>query len=147
MRTPGATKQNGRRGAAAVEAAVAMFPICLFIFAVIEYARYQSVRHSLNNAAHQGCRSAVVGKRSLTTSDVQELVRTRLEGHRLKNVEIAVYAASAAGEAAEDWHACRFGDRVGVRITTTYEALFPSFGMLPTSAQLTCRASMINEVD
>ncbi len=74
--------RRGRRlGAAAVETAVVMMPLLMFLFGVIEYGRLLMDWNVLNNAVREGCRYAVVNNTSTTvTSDVQSLVTTRMAG-------------------------------------------------------------------
>ena len=72
--------QGGRRcGAAAIETAFVMIPVCLVFFGVFEYGRLLMDWNVLNNAAREGCRYALVNNTSATIStDVQTLVTAKL---------------------------------------------------------------------
>jgi len=72
-------RRNRRLGAAAVETALVILPLIMFLTGVFEYGRLLMVWNVLNNAAREGCRYAVVNNTSTTIStDVQGIVNTRM---------------------------------------------------------------------
>jgi Flp pilus assembly protein TadG len=74
-------REQRRWGAAAVETALVMLPVTMFIFGVFEYGRFLMVWNVLNNAAREGCRYALVNNTAATiTTDVQNVVTTRMAG-------------------------------------------------------------------
>ena len=54
------TRPSRRRGAVAVEFAVAASVLFLMIFASLEFARMNMIRHSVDNAAYEAARTAIV---------------------------------------------------------------------------------------
>jgi Flp pilus assembly protein TadG len=70
-----------RRGISAVEAALVMLPMTVFVFGVFEYGRLMMEWNLLNNAAREGCRYALANNTSSTiSSSVQQIVTTYMAG-------------------------------------------------------------------
>ena len=62
---------ESRRGAAAVEFALAMTVLFLFVFASIEFVRLSMLRHSVEYASYLGARRAIIiGTKSKDAEDV-----------------------------------------------------------------------------
>lgn len=73
--------ERRRCGAAAVETALVMIPMIMFIFGLFEYSRLLMDWNLLNNAAREGCRYALVNNTSATiNTDVSALVTTYMAG-------------------------------------------------------------------
>lgn len=140
-------RNTGRRGAATLEVAIAFIPLSMFLFGVFEYSRYQGVRHAVNDAARQACRVAVVGKRSLDEGEVEARVQKLLAVQNLHAESVSVFHVDSSGRNLGDWRACRFGDRIAVKVTTKHQPLFPTFGFLPDSVEIVAQHSGMNEVD
>jgi Flp pilus assembly protein TadG len=85
-----------RRGAAAVEFAMAAPILFLFVFALFEFGRAFMVIDLLGDAARVGCREgAILGKSSTTiTTDVQ----CRLQGEGVNNTTVTVEVNGAVGD-------------------------------------------------
>src|SRR5207247_1287196 len=76
-----AARFGARRGAAAVETALVMLPVIMFLCGVFEYGRLLMVWNIVNNAAREGCRYALVNNTATTiTTDVTNVVSTRMAG-------------------------------------------------------------------
>ena len=70
-----------RRGAVAVETALVMIRMMMFVFGIFEYGRLLMDWNLLNNAAREGCRYALVNNTSSTIStDVQTIVTNFMAG-------------------------------------------------------------------
>lgn len=70
-----------RSGAAAVETALVLLPLFMFLFGIFEFGRLMMVWNVLNNAAREGCRYALVNNTSATiTTDVTTQVTNRMAG-------------------------------------------------------------------
>ena len=82
MRTP--TKQQGRRGVAAVELAVILPVLVLFIVGVWEVGRMVEVQQLLTNAAREGGRQASIG--NVDTQGVKDAVKRYLKQNGLTTV-------------------------------------------------------------
>src|SRR5271167_531033 len=74
-------RRNRRWGAAAVETALVMLPMIMFLCGVFEYGRLLMVWNVVNNAAREGCRYALANNTASTiVTDVQNIVTTRMAG-------------------------------------------------------------------
>jgi Flp pilus assembly protein TadG len=74
-------RRNRRWGAAAVETALVMLPMIMFLTGVFEYGRLLMVWNVVNNAAREGCRYALANNTTSTiVTDVQNVVTTRMAG-------------------------------------------------------------------
>jgi Flp pilus assembly protein TadG len=74
-------RRSRRLGATAVETALVMIPLCMFIFGIYEYGRLCMVWNVLNNAAREGCRYALVNNTASTIStDVTNVVKAKMVG-------------------------------------------------------------------
>lgn len=72
---------QGRRGATAVETALVLIPLMMFLFGMFEYGRLLMDWNLLNNAAWEGCRFALADNQDPTIStDVQTVVMNYLAG-------------------------------------------------------------------
>jgi Flp pilus assembly protein TadG len=116
-----------RRGATLVETAVVLSTFLLFVFGVFEYGRFVMTRHLLENAAREGARIAVVSTDSLTTADIEALVRAKLTG-QVSTATIQVYKADpATGANLGSWNTAGYGECIAIEITHNYKPLFPPF--------------------
>jgi Flp pilus assembly protein TadG len=82
-------QKKKRRGATVVEVAVVSPLIFLLVFAGIEFGRLMMATHGLEEAAREGCRTAVLN--DVTYADVQTAVDARLatfgmSGHTMTTV-------------------------------------------------------------
>src|SRR6516162_2640986 len=87
------TSHNRRWGAAAVETALIMIPLTMFIFGIFEYGRLLLDWNLLNNAAREGCRYALVNNTATTIdTDVQNVVSTYIgrESSNFSNFTVTV---------------------------------------------------------
>lgn len=70
-----------RLGATAVETALVLIPLFMFIFGIFEYGRMLMAWNVLNNAAREGCRWALANNTDPTiTTDVTNQVTSRMAG-------------------------------------------------------------------
>ena len=77
---------KGRRwGATAVETALVMIPLIMFVFGVFEYGRFLMVRQMVDNAAREGARQAVIGTSTLDIATLQATTLGYLVGQPLLN--------------------------------------------------------------
>lgn len=84
-----------RPGATALETALVMIPMVMFIFGVYEYGRLLMDWNVLNNASREGCRYAVVNNTASTiATDVQNVVTTRMAG---RTASFKTFTVSVSG--------------------------------------------------
>lgn len=116
---------SSRTGSALVEVAVS-FPIfMLILLGIIEFGRALSVSQSLNNAAREGCRAAIVDGSS--TADVQELVLLSVVntvGCRAEDVDVDIAVTSDDdGSALSSIEAAQPRDLIQIDIRVPYSAV------------------------
>jgi Flp pilus assembly protein TadG len=124
-----------RRGATAVETAVVISIVLLFLFGVIEYARLVYFFHVADNAAREGARYAVVHTGDgTTTAQVQAVVTNTMYGQQgsLNSGTFVVNVFNAnpstgAAIANTQWTDCPFAGAIAVQITGTYKFILPTF--------------------
>lgn len=138
--------QGGRRyGAAAVETAFVMIPVCLVFFGVFEYGRLLMDWNVLNNAAREGCRYALVNNTSPTISnDVQSLVTAKLgvESKSFSNFTVTV-SGSHLGVSTPVANLVA-GDLITVTASGKY--IFINIPLIPTPAlTITSAVTMVCE--
>src|SRR6516162_11929457 len=74
-------RSERRRGATAVETALVIIPLLMFLFGIFEYGRLLMDWNLLNNAAREGCRYALANNTSSTiNNDVTTIVTNYMAG-------------------------------------------------------------------
>lgn len=150
MRLPPARRaRRQRRGATLVESSIVLCIFLLFLFGLIEYARFVMVYQGMQNAAREGARYAiaVINPDTVTDANVQAEVKRRLKGmdRNLNNFTVTVYAIAERGSAAGTKLANRYdaspNDGVVVEINYTYKPSLPSF--LHMKAQIPIKARCV----
>ena len=76
QRTRRPRRSEDRRGAATVEFALTSFIVFFLFMAMIEFARFHIVRHSMDQAVYMGARVGIVP--GATSAEVDQTVRDRL---------------------------------------------------------------------
>ena len=120
LRTP----HRSRAGSALVEVAVS-FPIfMLILLGIIEFGRAMSVNQSLNNAAREGCRAAIVDGSS--TQDVEELVMQSVVntvGCREEDIDIQIAVKADSDGHSLSIEAAQPRDLIQIDIRIPYSAV------------------------
>ncbi len=116
---------SSRAGSALVEVAVS-FPIfMLILLGIIEFGRAMSVNQSLNNAAREACRAAIVDGSG--TEDVQELIVQSVVntvGCRAEDIDVEIAVTSDDdGSALSGIEAAQPRDLIQVDIRIPYSAV------------------------
>jgi Flp pilus assembly protein TadG len=144
-------REKMRRGATAVEMAVALAPFLLMICAIIEYGRFVFIRNVVENAAREGCRLAVVSTdvfhqgNSPGTKGIQEKVRKSLFGQDLTDLQITVYPTGSDGaKISGDWTKSTYQQGVAVEITGNYRPIFAGL-VLKNGVSLKAKSIMNSE--
>jgi Flp pilus assembly protein TadG len=142
-------RRFGRRlGATAVETAMVMVPMIVFLTGVFEYGRFLMDRNVLNNAAREGCRYALANNTALTiNSDVSGVVTSYLgrEVNSYSNLSITVTGTHAGASTAVNNLVA--GDYITVTVSGTYQfmniiPLVPMPTLTVTSAvTMTCEGA------
>lgn len=89
MRIP---KRNPHRGAVAVEMAITLPILFLFVFTSIEFARMNVIRHTVDNAAYEAARRAIVP--GATAQDAKDVAQSILSTVGTKGVNVTVTPAT-----------------------------------------------------
>ena len=115
---------SSRAGSALVEVAVS-FPIfMLILLGIIEFGRAMSVNQSLNNAAREGCRAAIVDGSS--TEDVQELIVQSVVntvGCREEDIDVEISVTSGSDGSELSVEDAQPRDLIQIDIRIPYSAV------------------------
>jgi|SRR6516162_9449014 Flp pilus assembly protein TadG len=110
-----------RRGAAAVETALIMIPLVMFVFGVFEYGRLLMDWNVLNNAAREGCRYALVNNTASTiNTDVASVVTTRLGRESASFTGLNVTVSGTHAGATTPVNNLLPGDLISVTVSGQY---------------------------
>ena len=87
--------RRDERGAAAVEFALVLPILVMFIFGIVEFGRAYNARIKLTSAVREGARAVALGGTTLTVADIEQTTRGAATG--LNASEITVTAVRCAG--------------------------------------------------
>jgi Flp pilus assembly protein TadG len=138
--------QGGQRwGAAAVETAFVMIPVCLFMFGTFQYGRLLMDWNVLNNAAREGCRWALVNNTDPTiATDVQTLVTSKMGGELASFSNFTVSVSGTHGGVSTPVNNLVAGDLITVTASGKY--IFINLPFIPTpSLTITSAVTMVCE--
>jgi Flp pilus assembly protein TadG len=143
MRRPAAR----RRAATAVETAVVLLPLTMFLFSVFEYGRYLMDVNLMNNAAREGCRYALANNTSSTiSSDVQNIVTTYLSTETSSFTGLTVTVSGTHQGTATAVNNLAPGDLITVTVTGNYKFLnIVPLVPMPSSVNVTTAPTMVCE--
>ncbi|HJZ93078.1 MAG TPA: TadE family protein [Gemmataceae bacterium] len=170
-----------RGGATTVEFVFVAIMLFMMLFGIFEYGRFLFMYHLTTNACRDGARFACVHTSggtmpgepaSITTADVQEVVRTGMFSGKSYGTgmcgmerqitsnwtsDCQVYSISQADLAATPpsldpagkpaWNAAPFNDKIAVRVTGTYKPVVPNLIGLPTSIDFKVLVLMSSEAN
>ena len=143
-----------RRGASAVEMAVAVPVFLLLVFAVFDYGRLFLVRHVMDSAAREAVRYACVNTSTATVAQVKakadaqmNTVKNALVGATYTTDVFWINSAVSGGSKNYPFSAAPWGESVGVTIDADYKPIFKLvFGGL-TSIDLKSGVYMLSEAN
>ncbi len=143
-----------RRGSAAVEAALVLPLVILFLFGILEYGRYVMMLQVLTNAAREGARYAQIHANPVTVngttlgnanSDVTTVVNKALAGQQLSGQTVSIYAADSQGNNTGAWTSATTGQSVCVDISGTYPVIIFKLLNMPATISVRAKAAMRTE--
>jgi Flp pilus assembly protein TadG len=143
------TRSDGRRGTAAVEAALVLPMTLLFMFGIIEYGRYVMTLQIVTSAARAGARYALSHVQPVVlngvtygnaTTDVQNVVNTYLAGQSLSSQSIQVFESSTTGSNIGTWTSASAGQSICVQITGNYILILAKYLYLPSSIPVSVKS-------
>lgn len=125
------TRQK-RQGTTAVEFAVVSIIALLFMFGIMEYARYVHMLQMVHNAAREGARFAVVSTGNGTTeseiiAEVQHRMAKRSKELSGFNVQVLNVDPDTGSPTGQPWDQAAFGTAISIRITGQYKPVLPNF--------------------
>ena len=137
-------RKNRRWGAAAVETALVMLPMVMFLCGVFEYGRLLMVWNIANNAAREGCRYALANNTTSTiVADTQTLVTTKMAGQTAAFTGFTITVSGTHLGASTAVTNLLPGDMVSVSVTGKYKFMniipvvpMPSLTITSTSAMV-----------
>jgi Flp pilus assembly protein TadG len=116
-------RQGCRRwGAAAVETALIMIPLTMFVFGVFEYGRLLMDWNVLNNAAREGGRYALVNNTASTIgADVTAVVTARLGMESASFTNLTVTVSGTHNGVSASVNTLIPGDLISVTVSGQYK--------------------------
>ena len=118
------TPKDRRWGMAAVETALVMLPMTMFLFGVFEYGRLLMVWNLVNNAAREGCRYALVNNTVGTiSSDVSGIVTTRMGTQIGSFSTFSITLSGTHGGVSTAVNSLVPGDMITVAVSGKYKAM------------------------
>lgn len=136
-----------RPGATAVETALVLIPLTMFVFGVFEYGRLLMSWNLLNNAAREGCRYALANNTSTTVNtDVQTIVTTVMGGQNSNFSNFTVTVSGTHQGVATPVNNLVAGDLITVTVSGNYQFMrvIPLVSM-PASVTLSSSVTMVCE--
>ena len=143
-----------RRGATAVEAALVLPMVLIFLFGILEYGRYVMTLQVMTNAAREGAHYALTHTQPITiagttygnaTSDVTNIINKGLAGQSLTSQSVQIYCSDSIGTNLGSWTATQVGQCVCVRITGNYRVLMANMLYLPANIPVVAQSVMRSE--
>lgn len=123
-------RKNRRRGATAVETALVLIPLLMFLFGIFEYGRLLMDWNLLNNAAREGGRYALANNQDPTIStDASTIVTNYMAGRStsFSGFSVTVSGVSMSGPNAGTAYTSNGvnnlapGDQITVTVTGNYQ--------------------------
>ncbi|MFO0953824.1 MAG: TadE/TadG family type IV pilus assembly protein [Isosphaeraceae bacterium] len=145
-----ARRRRQRRGVAALETAIVLIPVLMFLMGILEYSRYLMVMSLAGNACREGARYAVVHTYDKTTADIQAVTLSMLagQGASISGLTVQVYEADpTTGANVGAWTDAKFGESIAVRITGTYQPIVPKLLMMGNTIPVSIQAVMNSEAN
>jgi Flp pilus assembly protein TadG len=140
-------RQHRRPGAAAIETALVMLPMMMFLTGVFEYGRFLMVWNLVNNAAREGCRYALVNNTAATISaDVTTVVNNFMGSQVNCFTGFTVTVSGTHAGASTAVNSLVPGDSVTVTVTGKFKFMntIPVVPM-PSNLSITSAVTMLCE--
>lgn len=135
-----------RTAAVAVEAAVVLPPLLMLLLGLMEFCRYQMLRHIVESGAREGARFVAVGSQCRSPAEIEQKVLSHFAAQRLDGLTVRAYRADAAGNEAGGYAMAADGAAIAVRVQGRFRPMLPSLGLFPESIPLSACSVVRNEV-
>lgn len=145
-----AKQRTARSGAYAVEFAFVVIIFVMVLFGIIEYSRFVFIRQTIDQAAREGARYAVVNTTDTTIeADTIAFVKKKMASvdTMVQNYQCQVYEGDAAGAKSGPASDAGFGEYVVVQIDCDYKPFLPSLLFLNSTMKLTSKSLMFSEAN
>lgn len=139
-----------RSGVTMVEFVFVMVIFFMFLFGILEYARFVFMKQMIAQAAREGARFAVVNTREATVeTETLARVQQAMAGTdtNVKNYSVKVYKANAAGANIGLAKDAQFGEYVAVEITGEFNPILPGLLFMSGPIQLQTKSLMYSEAN
>jgi Flp pilus assembly protein TadG len=138
--------RNRRRGATAVETALVLLPLLMFLFGIFEYGRLMMDWNLLDNAAREGCRYALANNtNSSISSNVQGVVTSFMAGRSSSFSNFTVTVSGTHSGVSTPVNNLSPGDPITVTVSGQYRFMnivpmvsMPSLFTVTSSATMIC---------
>jgi Flp pilus assembly protein TadG len=145
-------RSNARRGASAVEMAVATPVFLMMVFAIFDFGRFFLVRHTMDSAVRAATRYAVVKTDTATVADVKAIAAKQVDavkkcfvGSTYATDVFWVNSAVSGGAKEYPFTAAPWGESIGVSATANYRPVFRLVFGGSTSIELNSACYMLSE--
>ncbi len=137
---------NRRRGATAVETAVVLIPLLMFLFGIFEYGRFLMDWNLLDNATREGCRYALANNTNTSiNANVQAVVTSYMAGRDASFSNFTVTVSGTHSGVSTAVNSLAPGDPITVTVSGQYRFMniipvisMPSFVSLSSSSTMIC---------
>lgn len=139
--------RNRRRGATAVETALVVLPLLMFLFGIFEYGRLLMDWNLLNNAAREGCRYALANNTNPSVNaNVNGIVLNYMAGRNASFSNFTVTVSGTHNGVVTPVNNLAPGDMITVTVSGNYQFMniIPSVTMT-SSSPMTSSVTMICE--
>lgn len=139
--------QERRRAATAVETALVMLPLLMFLFGIFEYGRLLMDWNLLNNAAREGCRYALANNTNTSiNSNVNAIVLAYMAGRDASFLNFTITVSGTHNSVSTPVNSLLPGDLITVTVSGNYQFMniIPSVSMT-SSSPITSSVTMICE--
>jgi Flp pilus assembly protein TadG len=136
-----------RRAATAVETALVLIPLTMFVCGIFEYGRLLMTWNLLNNSAREGCRFALANNTdSSINTEVQGVVMTAMGGQNASFTNFTVTVSGTHQGVATPVNNLVAGDMITVTVSGKYQLMrvIPLVSM-PLSVNLSSSVTMVCE--
>jgi Flp pilus assembly protein TadG len=143
---PAATRRAGRRrGSAVLEASLALPVLLYFSFGMVEFGQYFYAKHTVQAAARDGCRQAILG--TATTSTATTAVANTMSAAGFASSGYTLTFTNPTGGATySDLSTVSPGAGIKATVSVNYGAVgVRPLGVIPANKQVIGITTMIKE--
>jgi len=141
----GSDTRRGRRGSAVMEAALALPVLLYFSFGMVEFGQFFYAKHTVQSAARDGCRQAILG--TATTAAATTAVANTMSAAGFSSSGYTLTFTNPTGGATySDISTVAAGAGIKTTVTVNYGAVgVRPLGIIPANKQVIGITTMVKE--